>query len=120
MVQAAPLESGAETTSNLRPAHIATLWAGLVLQVGFPCGAHTTGGRPQARLGFPSGFCRRAELLTLLFMLVLFGRDHRRWPRKPGGPSLFEPSLKVERDDSHIPPPGILPWLLTRLMREGS
>jgi len=34
MVQAALLESGAETTSDSSPAHIATLWAGFSFGAG--------------------------------------------------------------------------------------
>ena len=39
----------------------------------------------------------------LPFKFSLFRRDRAR---KSGGPSLFEPSLKVQRDFAHNPPSG--------------
>ena len=42
------------------------------------------------------------KLLTLPFKFLFFRRDR---PRKSGGPPLFEPSLKVQRDVAHCPPP---------------
>jgi len=47
------------------------------------------------------GFVGRAEPLTLLFMLALLRRGFWRLPRKSGGPPLFTPSLKVQRDITH-------------------
>ena len=40
------------------------------------------------------------------FKSLLFRHHRRRRPRKSGGPSLFQPSLKVQRDVAHYPPPG--------------
>jgi len=67
--------------------------------------AHTARADSQARrlspAGFPFRFGGRAELLTLLFMVALFGRGFWRLPRKSGGPPLFAPSLNVQGEDTH-------------------
>jgi hypothetical protein len=42
-------------------------------------------------------------VLILPFKFPLFRRDRAR---KSGRPSLFEPSLKVQRDFAHNPPSG--------------
>jgi hypothetical protein len=34
-------------------------------------------------------------------MFALLGRGFWRLPRKSGGPPLFEPSLKINGDDTH-------------------
>jgi len=62
-------------------------------------------GRPQARRPNPAGFsfdfAVLGKLSNLLFMPVLLGRGRRNRPHKSGGPPLFEPSLKVQRDNAH-------------------
>src|SRR3984893_9289621 len=72
--------------------------------------------RPRARGGLkrvnalpptqPGGFffclCRaRRDLLTLAFKPMGLGRGRGTWRGKSGGPPLFKPSLKVQRDDTH-------------------
>ena len=62
-------------------------------------------GRPQARRpnpeGFSFAFTRRGELFALPFRPTLLGRSRCNRQQKSGGPSLFEPSLKVQRDNAH-------------------
>jgi hypothetical protein len=57
------------------------------------------GSHPPAHSG-GFGFSGRAELLILL-MCALLGRGFWRLPGKSGGPSAFEPSLKIQRDRTH-------------------
>ena len=64
-----------------------------------------------ARRVFGPGFGARDKLLTLLFMLVLLGQGSWRLPRKSGGPPLFAPSFKVQRNSTHNQTPGRRPGL---------
>jgi hypothetical protein len=55
-------------------------------------------GRPKGQLnpaGFSFAFAGCGKLLTLPFPMLL------ERARKSGGPPLFEPSFKVERDSTH-------------------
>src|SRR6266404_5862930 len=65
-------------------------------------GRPLTRGRPKGQLnpaGFSFAFAGCGKLLTLLFPM-LFPMPLER-ARKPGGPPLFEPSFKVQRDSTH-------------------
>src|SRR6516165_3773222 len=66
--------------------------------------------RPDAQRPNPVGFsfalAGLGQPLILPFRLLLFGR---RQTDEPGGPPLFEPSLKVERNIGHIKPLGLFP-----------
>jgi hypothetical protein len=72
--------------------------------------------RPQARRSDPAafsfGFGGYRKLLTLAFRPMRLMRRHRR-PQKSGGPSLFELSLQVQRDNAHNPDSGLA--ILSRL-----
>ena len=61
-------------------------------------GRPLTRGRPKGQLnpaGFSFAFAGCGKLLTLLFPMLL------ERARKFGGPPLFEPSFKVQRDSTH-------------------
>jgi len=66
------------------------------------------GRRPQTRrlnpVGFSFALSGRGDLLALSFRPLLSRCDRLR-PGKSSGPTLFAPSLKVQRDDTHNPPP---------------
>jgi hypothetical protein len=57
-------------------------------------------------VGFSFALAGLGQPLILPFRLLLFGRGQAD---EPGGPPLFEPSLKVERDIGHIKPLGLFP-----------
>jgi hypothetical protein len=61
--------------------------------------------RPQARRLNPAVFSFGfGGLGKLLLLRLALGRRWRSRPDKSGGPPLFEPSLKVQRNVAHNPP----------------
>jgi hypothetical protein len=65
-------------------------------------GRPLTRGRPKGQLnsaGFSFAFAGCGKLLTLPFPMLLPMLLERA--RKSGGPPLFEPSFKVQRDSTH-------------------
>ena len=67
------------------------------------------GRRPQTLrlnpVGFSFALSGRGDLLALSFRPLLSRCDRLLRPGKSSGPTLFAPSLKVQRDDTHNPPP---------------
>jgi hypothetical protein len=73
--------------------------------------------RSQARrprpAGFSFAFIGRADLFALPIKPILLWRVGWIRSGKSGGPSLFEPSLKVQRDNTYNQTPGCRPGLKT-------
>ena len=59
-----------------------------------------------ASFSFALARCSQLSILFSRLMLWSYGRFHR--PLKSGGPTLFRPSLKVQRDGAHYLPPILL------------